>query len=69
MKVKAIAYIIASLTLLSGCGGEEIDDTAYVVAIGVDRSEGETYEFTFAIGNPGSINGDGGGDTNVVITE
>ncbi|MBR2477042.1 MAG: hypothetical protein IKB50_02785 [Clostridia bacterium] len=46
------------ILMLCGCGGREIDDVAYVVAIGIDRMDGN-YEFTFAIGNPDSINGEG----------
>ena len=70
--MKKILLIAFCLTLMTGCG-REIDDMAYVVAIGVDRAD-DGYEFTFAIGNPGSINGGGGedaggGDSNVLILE
>lgn len=69
MKKTALAVALICPMLLSGCG-TEIDDTAYVVAIGVDKAE-EGYNFTFAIGDPGSINGGGGegekGDSNTLI--
>lgn len=58
MKKLILISVVSAIIFLSGCGGREIDDVAYVVAIGVDRAE-ENYEFTFAIGNPDSINGDG----------
>lgn len=56
--------------ILGGCAGDEIDNIAYVVAIGVDKAE-NGYEFTFAIGNPNGIGGgdEGGGDENVLIYE
>lgn len=72
---KIISLMISlCLTMLCGCGGREIDDMAYVVAIGVDGGEGGKYDFTFAIGNPDSINSGGGenagsGDSNVLILE
>ncbi len=73
-KTLLITTIIFCLAILSGCGGSEIDDMAYVVAIGIDEEVSGGYEFTFAIGNPGSINGGGGenagsGDSNVLIFE
>ncbi|MBQ6998962.1 MAG: hypothetical protein IJN62_04160 [Clostridia bacterium] len=71
---KLIFVICICVVMLSGCGGKEIDDMAYVVAIGIDATEGGAYDFTFAIGNPNSINGGGGedaggGDSNVLIFE
>lgn len=71
---KLICIICVCAVMLGGCGGKEIDDMAYVVAIGIDSSDGGGYDFTFAIGNPSSINGGGGdeaggGDSNVLIFE
>ncbi len=70
---KVILVVCTCLIMLTGCGGKEIDDMAYVVAIGIDNAENEKYGFTFAIGNPGGINGGGGegegGDSNVLIFE
>ena len=63
-------FVVTIALCLTGCG-TEIDDVSYVVAIGVDESEAG-YNFTFAIGNPNSINGGGeggGGDNNVLIYE
>lgn len=64
------AILILCTTIISGCGNE-IDDIAYVVAVGVDRGVEADYTFTFAIGNPGSISSgeEGGGDENVLVTE
>jgi len=67
-KIMVTAAVILCLTTLTGCGGREIDDMAYVVAIGVDSNEKGGYSFTLAIGNPGSISGEGG-DENVLILE
>lgn len=65
-KILFIFSITFCATIICGCGNE-IDDTAYVIAIGVDKS-GETYEFTLAIGNPAGING-GSGDRETLIFE
>lgn len=55
---RVILTVVLCLAVLCGCGsGREIDDMAYVVAIGVDESQEGLYGFTFAIGNPDSING------------
>ena len=68
-KIIVLVLVLQSL-LISGCGGKEIDDMAFVVAVGVDK--GETgYDYTFAIGDPKSIGGGGkgaeGGDSNVLV--
>lgn len=70
--MKKILVLILALQILfiSGCGGKEIDDMAFVVAVGIDK--GETgYDYTFAIGDPKSIGGGGkgaqGGDSNVLV--
>lgn len=59
-KIIIIFTFIFCATIITACGNE-IDDTAYVIAIGADGSGGG-YTFTFAIGNPSDINsakGDG----------
>ncbi len=61
MKKIITLFAVFACVLFTGCG-REIDDMAYVIAIGVDGAENGLYEFTFAIGNPGSINGGGGED-------
>lgn len=59
--------ILIFAIFLSGCG-REIDDTAYVVAIGVDKGV-ETYDFTFAIANPNNVGGDDGkGDSLIFVS-
>ena len=68
-KIIVLIFVLQAL-LISGCGGKEIDDMAFVVAVGVDK--GETgYDYTFAIGDPKSIGGGGkgaeGGDSNVLV--
>ncbi len=70
MKKLLVAALILCTTIISGCGNE-IDDIAYVVAVGVDLSDDAEYAFTFAIGNPGSISSgeEGGGDENVLVVE
>lgn len=70
MKKIFLLFLCVSVLVIGGCAGDEIDNMAYVVAIGVDEAEGG-YEFTFAIGNPNGIGGgeEGGGDENVLIYE
>ena len=53
---KLLPLMFVIVTLISGCG-REIEDTAYVVAIGVDKSV-DAYDFTFAIANPRVVGGD-----------
>lgn len=50
---KLLPIVLLLAISLSGCG-REVDDTAYVVAIGVDRADTD-YDFTFAIANPDVI--------------
>lgn len=39
--------------LLSGCyDSREVEETAYLTAIGIDRGEDSTYQYTFQISNP-----------------
>jgi len=49
--------------LLSGCyDSVEIDDLAYVVAVGVDKGEHKPYKITFQYAVPLNISPDGGGE-------
>lgn len=61
---KAIILITVILcpTIITACGSE-LDDEAYVIAIGVDEGE-----YTFAIGNPAGIDG-GNGDRGTMVLE
>lgn len=49
---------------LSGCyDSREIDETAYIVALGIDKGEGGEYSYTFQFSYPLAISGEGeGGD-------
>ncbi len=52
-KAKALLLIISSIFLLSGCyDSREIDETAYIIALGIDAAEPDGYRYTFQLANP-----------------
>ncbi len=56
--MKRALLLIISAFLLVGCSRSfETNDLAYVVAIGIDKGEEETYDFTLQIANPQAISG------------
>ena len=69
MPVKVLASFLAALFLLAipGCNGSrEMDQMAFVAALGLDVGQGNALEVSFAISNPmviagGSSSSDGGG--------
>lgn len=58
--------------LLSGCfGPKQLDDLAYVIAIGIDKGEEKDLKITFQIAIPVNISGEGsspGKDTSTLLT-
>ena len=61
--MKKLICIIGILSSLSLCGcydNQEIDTTAYVIALGIDKTE-ESYNYTFQISSPLAMGG--GGET------
>lgn len=67
--VMSAAAIILSLTL-TGCVGKEPNEIAYIVALGIDMSEGENYEITIQYANPTEISGgEEGGKAGSAIIE
>lgn len=60
-KVFALFFLLIFLIMLSGCtkSQHEVDDFAYVVAIGVDEGKDDNLEITLSFANPNAI---GGGD-------
>lgn len=55
-KLKLISALILTL-LLSGCVGTEPNDIAYVVAMGIDKSDNENYKITIQFARPTQISG------------
>ncbi len=52
-KIKAILSILFTTALLSGCYDmREIDETAYIIALGVDSHSPASYTYTFQLANP-----------------
>ena len=49
-------------------GGEEIDDKAYVTAIGIDTADENNFKITFVTAIPSNINSEGGGEKPVSFT-
>ena len=47
---RRIAFLLFLLTALSVCGcadAKQIDDTAFVLALGVEQGKDKRYDFTF----------------------
>lgn len=64
MKLNKVIGVIVflSLFLCAGCDSREIDETAYIIALGVDKNEASGYSYTFqfsapleAVGGKGSM--------------
>ena len=52
MKKRLAALCIALAGLLAGCtDAKEIDDTAFILSLGVDIGEEKAYEITFQLPN------------------
>lgn len=51
-----IIIVISSFTL-TGCSGKEPNEIAYIVALGIDRSENDNYKITIQYANPTQISG------------
>ena len=63
MRKKTFIVMAAAVVLmLSGCtkSQREVDDYAYVIAIGIDKGEKENLKVTFSFANPNKISGGGG---------
>ncbi|MBR5154945.1 MAG: Ger(x)C family spore germination protein [Clostridia bacterium] len=63
MKKNKFFYILAAIfatTSLSGCyDSREIDETAYIVALGIDSENQKSYNYTFQLANPLEMSGGG----------
>ncbi len=52
-RIKIFLPLFTILMLLSGCyDSHEIDETAYIIALGVDKGENDTYNYTYQLANP-----------------
>lgn len=61
---KVLAFVVSAALMLlqSGCyDSREIDETAYIIAIGIDGEDGGGYKYTFQFAAPLAISGEGGG--------
>ncbi len=59
-KVLAVGFILS--TLLSGCSyGTDVENQAFVVAIGIDKGDAFPLKATFIFANPSGDSGGGGG--------
>lgn len=63
--------VVISSFILSGCVGKEPNEIAYVVALGIDSAENDTYKITIQYANPTQISGAGeeGGKAGSQIVE
>lgn len=63
MKKFFVLLMTSMLVLLqSGCyDSREIDETAYIIAIGIDNAESGEFRYTFQFAAPLAISGEGGG--------
>ena len=59
MKIKAIFLLLIFVFLFSGCQDlKEIDETAYIVALAIDKCEGDGFSYTFQFSKPLAITSD-----------
>lgn len=69
-KILMFVFAMANVLILSGCFGNEPNDTAYVVALGIDNGQNGTYNITIQFAKPTQISGggdeEGGKGTDVV---
>src|SRR3954454_186533 len=51
-----IWIFVISLPILSGCWNQkELTDLAFVMALGIDKTEDELYHVSFQLVNPGNV--------------
>lgn len=59
---KLIASLLVTCIILSGCGyGTDVENQAFVVAVGIDKGDSFPLKVTFVFANPGGGGGSGGG--------
>ncbi len=57
----ALLLMITATVLFSGCyDAREIDETAYIIAIGIDGADDGEYKYTFQFSAPLAMTGEGG---------
>lgn len=62
---KAVASLLCILLCFSLCGcydHSEVEENAYVIALGIDKGESEKFKYTFQISNPLGSGGSIGGE-------
>jgi len=67
MKIKAfiLSLLFFLLTFLSGCYDlKEIDETAYIVALGIDKGKDKNFSYTFQFTSPLAIMAQGSSEEN-----
>lgn len=61
---KFFALLVTIILVIAQCGcydSREIDETAYIIAIGIDDAENGEFKYTFQFAAPLAISGEGGG--------
>ena len=62
----AFLCVLLLISILTGCyDNREIEDLAYVIAIGIDEAEGDNFNLTFQTAVPQAITGGGGEGTDI----
>lgn len=62
-RFKTVMVIVLCGVMLTGCfDGREIDETAYIIAVGIDKLDNSGYKYTFQFSAPLAISGDGGSE-------
>ena len=56
-KITVFLTIVALTTLLAGCGAKETDDVAYVIGLGIDKTEQGKVKVTYRIMVPRAVGG------------
>ena len=57
MKILRIFIVIAAAMCLCSCGGDEPNNIAYVVALGIDKAEDDNYDITVQFAKTNQISG------------
>lgn len=58
---RIIILLILLTPLFSGCGGQETDEVALVLAVGIDKGKDVPLELTITVANPRAVAAGGGG--------
>lgn len=54
---KLIIFLLLCVPMLCSCSGNEPNDVAYVVALGIDKGSGDNFDITIQFAKPNTISG------------